>query len=31
MRYQDIFITRGIYLSLEKLKFFAYRNFFKKL
>ncbi len=30
-RYQDEFIARGVYIILEKLKLFVYRNFFKKV
>lgn len=30
-RYQDEFIARGVYIILEKLKLFVYRNFFKKM
>lgn len=29
--HQDEFITRGVYIILEKLKLFVYRNFFKKM
>lgn len=29
--HQDEFIARGVYIILEKLKLFVYRNFFKKM
>ena len=31
VRYESFFIGAGIYLLLEKLKFVAYRNLFKKM